>query len=340
MHGWRAMKQGVGLLLQLGLLVGVLAYGQSLHAHALAPSLLQIEAADAGLFNVKWKTPLKQVQGSELSPVLPRHCRTAGQGSNLAEDTAMVYRWQVDCGEQGLVGSTVQVAGIGSSRADVLLRIKLGDGRVLHQVLRPGQDAYLVPERQAWHRIFTSYMVMGVEHLVGGPDHVLFVIALFMLVGLQRSLIWTVTMFTLGHSVTLSLAVLDVIRFSQGLAEIFIAFSIIVAFTEVLRHPNHDLGRWKVYIMAVVFGLLHGLGFAGALREVGLPPGDIPLALLAFNVGIEIGQLALIAVLCLLAIAVGRLGYHWRGLWQQVPVYAAGTLAGFWFWQRVMLLLA
>lgn len=283
------------------------------------------------------ENPAEARRRQHAEPGFAPHCRQLEGGSSKTEGTALVSRWQVACGDKGLVGSAVQISGIGSSRADALLRIKLEDGRTLNQVLRPDQETYLVPERQPWYKVFGSYMVMGFEHLVGGPDHVLFVIALFMLVGLQRSLIWTVTMFTLGHSVTLSLAVLNIITFSQGIAEIFIALSIIVAFTEVLRHPDQDLGSWKVYLMAAGFGLLHGLGFAGALREVGLPADDIPLALLGFNVGIEVGQLALIGVLCLLSLALLRLGASWRGLWKQVPVYAAGSIAGFWFWQRVML---
>ncbi len=342
--GVQARCHQANIILKLGavilLLVFAGTYGKPALAHAMAPSLLQLDAEKDGVFRVKWKTPLKKVAGSKLAPVLPAHCESVGKGSNATEGTGMVYRWQIDCGEQGLVGSTIQVNGIASSRADVLLRIKLADGRTLHQVLRPAQGSYLVPQRQPWYRVFNNYMVMGIEHLIGGLDHVLFVVALFMLVGVQRSLIWTVTMFTLGHSMTLSLAVLDVIRVPQSLAEIFIAISIVIAFTEVIRHPNHDLGRWKVYMMAAGFGLLHGLGFAGALQEVGLPSGDIPLALLAFNVGIEMGQLALIAVLCLFSLAMLRLGINWHGLWKQLPVYGAGSLAGFWFWQRVMLALA
>jgi hydrogenase/urease accessory protein HupE len=337
---WESGCPPLGKVCLLSLLVLLpLFYTGAVQAHALAPSLLQLEAAADGTYAVKWKTPLQRVEGSRLSPVLPAHCRQLEGGSSRPEGTALVSRWRVDCGDRGLVGSSVQISGIASSRADALLRIKLDDGRTLNQVLRPDQDTYLVPARQPWYRVFGSYMVMGFEHLVGGPDHVLFVIALFMLVGLQRSLVWTVTMFTLGHSVTLSLAVLKIITFSQGMAEIFIALSIIVAFTEVLRHPDHDLGNWKVYLMAAGFGLLHGLGFAGALREVGLPADDIPLALLGFNVGIEVGQLALIGVLCLLSLALLRLGASWRGLWKQLPVYAAGSVAGFWFWQRVMLYL-
>lgn len=309
-------------------------------SHALAPSLLEVFADDGPGYAVRWKTPLKRAPGSQLRPVLPDHCTALEQARAEREGTGVITTWRVDCGEAGLVGSTIRVQGIAGSRADVILRVALDDGRVLHRVLKPGQERYVVPAREPWYRIFQAYAVMGIEHLVGGIDHVLFVIALFMLVGLHRSLIWTVTMFTVGHSVTLSLAVLGFIRFPQAVAETFIALSIIIALAEVLTHPRQDLTHWKVYLMAGGFGLLHGLGFAGALEEVGLPEGDIPLALLSFNVGIELGQLALIGVLCLLTLVLQRLGLQWRGLWRQLPVYAAGTVAGFWFWQRLLLSLA
>ncbi len=181
----------VKLACMVVLLLGGIGYGNSVLAHAMAPSLLQLSAGEDGVVDVKWKTPLKQVSGSQLKPTLPAHCQPLGPRSNSKEGTAMVYRWQVDCGTTGLVGSTVQVSGIASSRADVLVRIKLADGRTLLEVLRPAQDSYVIAEKQPWYSIFSSYMLMGVEHLVGGLDHVLFVIALFMLVGLQRSLIWT-----------------------------------------------------------------------------------------------------------------------------------------------------
>lgn len=320
------------------LLLSLLSQGAS--AHPLAPSLLQFEASEPGRFIVSWKTPLKKAAGSRLQPVLPEHCQPVGEVENFRAATAMVFRWEIDCGDKGLVGSTIQVAGIATSKADVLLRIGLHDGRSLHQVLDAGQEQFVVPERQPWTAIFGSYLWLGVEHLIGGIDHVLFVLALFMLVGVRKSLIWTVTMFTLGHSVTLSLATLGYIRFSQSVAEVFIALSIIVAFTEVVRRDSASVANWKAYLMAGGFGLLHGLGFASALREVGLPAGDIPLALLAFNVGIEVGQLAIIALLCILSVVLVRAGVRWIGWWKTIPIYTAGSLAGFWFWQRLALVLS
>ena len=322
-------------VLRVLVLVALAAAPVAARGHALAPSLLDIEASGGGRYAVQWKTPQQRVPGSELRPLLPAHCATVERTEAELQGTGVVWRWQVDCGPSGLIGGTVSVQGIAGSRADVILRVVLADGRALYQVLKPGQESYRVPARQAWYRIFYSYLEMGVEHLISGLDHVLFVIALFMLVGVRRELVWTVTMFTVGHSVTLSMAALGVIHFSQEPVETLIALSIIVAFTEVLTHPGHSLRPWKVCAMAGGFGLLHGLGFAGALQAVGLPEGDIPLALLAFNVGIELGQLALIALLCLLTLALGRLGLRWQGAWQQIPVYAAGSLAGFWFWQRL-----
>lgn len=308
-------------------------------AHPLAPSLLQLDAADDGSYAVSWKTPLKKAAGSRLQPQLPQHCSPLGDAESFRAATAMVFKWRIDCGDIGLVGTTVGVLGIASSKADVLLRISLADGRSFHHVLNASEDRFEVPERQPWSAIFGSYLWLGVEHLLGGIDHVLFVLALFMLVGVHRSLFWTVTMFTLGHSITLSLATLGLIRFSQSLAEVFIALSIIVAFAEVVKRKVGAIAHWKAYLMAGGFGLLHGLGFASALGEVGLPEGDIPLALLAFNAGIELGQLLVIAVLLVLSIALLRAGLRWQGWWKALPLYSAGSLAGFWFWQRLAIAL-
>ena len=147
-------------------------------------------------------------------------------------------------------------------------------------------------------------------------------------------------MFTVGHSITLSLATLGLVRFSQSLAEVFIAISIIVAFAEVAKRQAGSIANWKAYLMAGGFGLLHGLGFASALREVGLPAGDIPMALLAFNVGIELGQLLVIGGLIVLSVGLQRAGLRLHGWWKAVPLYSAGSLAGFWFWQRLAIVLA
>lgn len=328
------------------LLTLALGAGQTA-AHALAPSLLSLQPiqqptqqpAAGGGYEVTWKTPLKRAPGSELQPILPETCERVSQPEVSRDGTGLVARWRVDCGAQGLTGTTVAVEGIGSSRADVLLRIGTEDGASLQRVLTAEEPAFTVPKTQGWGGLFQQYTVLGIEHLLTGLDHVLFVVALVLLVRAGRPLVITITSFTLGHSVTLSAAVLGYVYFPQSLAEILIAFSIMITFAGVVREDTRSfLRRWP-WAIAFSFGLLHGLGFAGALTEVGLPPADIPLALLAFNVGIEVGQLLLIAALLLSALVIARVVPRLPP-WRSVPGYAFGTLAGFWFWQRLLGLLA
>ena len=184
-----------------------------------------------------------------------------------------------------------------------------------------------------------AFVGHGIEHILGGYDHLLFVLALLLIVRNTRTLVWTITAFTLAHSITLALATLDVIHVPGPPVEAAIAFSIVLLASEVVRMRRGEssmTARWP-WLIAFCFGLLHGFGFAGALSEIGLPRGDIPLALFAFNVGVELGQLAFIgAVLVLLWIArrVANLRFAERRVTQAAP-YAIGALAAFWFVERV-----
>lgn len=185
-----------------------------------------------------------------------------------------------------------------------------------------------------------SYLGLGIEHLLTGLDHVLFVIGLVLLVSSWRSLIATVTSFTLGHSVTLTLATLEVVSVPTLVFELAIAFSILVLGAELAREePGETWLRRRPWAMAFGFGLLHGLGFAGALSEIGLPAADIPLALFSFNVGIELGQLLIVAPL---ALAIAFAGERLRALpapLLRVPAYVIGSLAAYWCIERAALLL-
>jgi len=176
---------------------------------------------------------------------------------------------------------------------------------------------------------------LGVSHIIGGVDHLLLVLGLLLLVQDRRRLIWTITAFTLGHSATLALATLGVLRYPVDLVEFLIALSIFVVAVELTREntERHWL-RHRPWLAAVLFGLLHGMGFAGALREVGLPANEIPLALLAFNIGIELGQLLFVAVVLSAAWLWRRWRLtHWPEL-EWVPVYAIGVLSAYWCLER------
>jgi HupE / UreJ protein len=324
----------LGCLLLLAL---TLVWPAILRAHQFAPALLELEEVAPEQVAVAWKQPAIRVQGSRLRPVLPVACEGIGDPVVERQGTGLRARWQIRCPD-GLAGKSVGVEGIASSRADVLLRIALLDGRKLRRVLTAEAPSFEITGGGGRLGVVKSYAGLGVEHILTGWDHLLFVLALVLLVGWGRSLLWTVTAFTLGHSVTLALASLGLVRVPQGPIEAAIALSIYFLAVELTAagRGGTTLTRRAPWVVAGGFGLLHGLGFASALAEVGLPTGEIPLALFAFNVGIELGQLAFVAVVLLATAALQALPVRWPHWSAAVPAYGIGSLAMYWFIERVV----
>ncbi len=317
----------LALLLWLGL-------SPPVQAHRFAPALLELEETGSSSAAVRWKQPAVRVQGSRLRPVLPADCEGIGKPRVERQGTGMEARWEIAC-PNGVVGKTIGVEGIASSRADVLLRVKLMDGRSVRHVLTPDQPNFTIPEHESGFTVLTTYATLGMEHILTGFDHLLFVLGLTLLVRGWRRLLWTITAFTVGHSATLALAVLGWIHVPPGPVEVGIAFSIFVLAVELARPQDRSVLRAYPWFMAGVFGLLHGLGFAGALAEVGLPEGEIPLALFSFNVGIEIGQIAFVlAVLIAWGLLRKLLKINWPRFAQLTPAYVIGSLAAFWVFER------
>ncbi len=308
----------------------------SASAHVFAPSLLELREVETGIFDVRWKQPIVKAQGSDLRPILPPSCIGNGLPETYEEGTGLVLAWQIRCADP-LVGQSVAVEGIAGSGANVLLRVELFDGRAFRQLLTPDTSSFVVPERQSALAVGADYTRLGIEHILSGWDHLLFVLALVLLVGWGKQLLWTVTAFTVGHSVTLGLAVLGFVHVPQQPVEAAIAFSIYVLGIDLVqrergRRTTMDRVPWLV---AAAFGLLHGLGFAGALTEVGLPQGEIPVSLFAFNVGIEIGQLLFVAVVLAVWAAIRRIPVEWPSWAPYVPAYGIGSVAAFWVFERV-----
>lgn len=326
------------------LLAGLLALATSTAvpslAHMLAPSLLDVTEIGDGRLTIEWRTPIVGAPGAELRPVLPEGCFSTGEPTLERLDAASVVRWPVECAPARVVGRHFTVAGIVENRADVLLRVALADGRRFRTVLRADEPDFAVPERESVAAVFASYVHLGVEHILTGFDHLLFVLGLLLLIRARRRLFWTLTSFTLGHSVTLSLAALGFVRFPQAPAEAAIAATIFILAVELTRPPAAaSLLRRRPWAMAALFGLLHGLGFAGALLEIGLPQGDVPLALAAFNVGIEAGQVAFVAVVLAAAAALRRMHVDPPAMLSSAPAYAIGSLSAFWFFARLAVVL-
>jgi hydrogenase/urease accessory protein HupE len=247
----------------------------------------------------------------------------------------VVQTWDVVCGAP-LTGSVVEVDGIAASRANVILRLALADGRVLNSVLTADRSSFMVPARERPGEVVRSYLTLGVEHILTGLDHLLFVLGLMLLVTNRRQLLWTVTAFTAGHSVTLSLATLGFVKVPSGPVEALIALSILVVAVEIARDTDSSLTKIqrRPWTIAFAFGLLHGFGFAGALSEIGLPEGEIPLALLSFNLGIEAGQLVFCGVALALYLAARYLPIARLLLGRRIAAYAIGSLAAFWIIER------
>lgn len=305
-------------------------------AHPLTPSLLRIEEHAPGQADVTWKTPKRSVPGSKLRPVLPDHCRALSQPTLQERDTARIYAWAIDCGERGLSNATLGADGIAESRTEVIVHIELIDGRTYRSILTEARPRWSVPDVQSDWDVFANYARLGFEHILSGFDHLAFLFGLMLLVSLRR-LVWVVTAFTVGHSITLALSALDVIRVQQRPVEILIALSIGIVAWEVVRAAYAERTTFTrlPVLMAATFGLLHGLGFAGALREVGLPQGSIPLSLFSFNVGIEGGQLAFVA-LALVPVAVVSSSRAPSRALRIGSAYVIGSLAFYWVFERAL----
>ena len=319
------------------LLVGITA-GPAL-AHPLAPALLELVEQADGRVEVLWKRSSLSVPGSDIQPVVPEACPSEVQPTFEEQGVAVLVRWTIDCGEAGLVGRPVRVDGLGPAKIDTLVRIELSDGRKIQRVLRRGEPSMVVPARASKWNVFSDYLTVGFDHILSGFDHLLFVFGLFLLCASTMPLIKTVTSFTVGHSITLSLAALGYAQLPSGPIELLIAASVLALAVELARDASKQtLMRRYPWPMALLFGLLHGMGFAGALREIGLPQGEIPMALFSFNVGIELGQLVFVLGLVVVSLVLSRIELP-LPMPRRAAVYVMGSLAAFWTIERAAAIL-
>jgi hydrogenase/urease accessory protein HupE len=322
----------------IGTLLSLVGGWQRATAHPLDPVFLQIIEAPDGTLDVTWRLPLAQPAAAPLEPVLPDGCTRPSEPSVTESERRATLRWQMDCAGRSLTGLRVGVEGLHERGTDALLRVQLASGRTVQKVLR-GDDAFFtIPGAPRAIDVIRDYLVLGVEHILTGFDHLLFVLGLVLLVDGARQGLWTITAFTAGHSVTLSLAVLGFVSVPPLPVEALIALSVFILGVELTRDApgNPSWIRRAPWRMAFAFGLLHGLGFAGALTQVGLPAEEIPLALFSFNVGIELGQLLFIVAI---GAGLATLPASWSKAVRLIPAYAIGSLAAFWVIDRVVLLL-
>ena len=325
----RALRYPVLLLLA--------SFATATLAHEARPGYLQLTQTAPTTIELLLKVPAVGNMRLSLSPRLPEHCELVAPAVTHIVDGAYLERATLSCATS-LTGETIRIDGLSSTLTDVLVRFERMDGTVQVSRLTPAAPSFVVEESPSALEVATTYLTIGVEHILLGIDHLLFVLALLLVVQGWRRLVVTLTAFTVAHSVTLAAATLGLVNVPQQPVEAVIALSIVFVAGEIVHISQGRASmtrRWP-WIVAFVFGLLHGLGFAGALSEVGLPEQSIPLALLLFNLGVELGQLLFIAAAAVVARLLLVVDAKWP-LWTKVlPAYGIGSMAVFWVVERTV----
>jgi hydrogenase/urease accessory protein HupE len=313
-------------------------------AHEVRPSYLELRETASGEYSVLWKTPMLGDARLALDPEFSGAVEVIAPVVTHRPPGAAVQTWTIRA--ERLRGQALRIRGLEGTMTDALARIEFADGTAWTQRLTPREPAATIPVRESAFTVAAVYLKLGVEHILLGSDHLLFVLALLIIARGRWQVVKTVTAFTVAHSITLAAATLGLVHVPQRPVEALIALSIAFVATEIVRGRDGRAGlaARAPWIVAFAFGLLHGFGFAGALSELGLPQGHIPLALAFFNLGVEAGQLVFIAAvlagLALLRAVATRAGAadararlpRWAPL---APAYLIGTTAMFWVFERV-----
>lgn len=316
----------LALWLRAALLLATAALALPSLAHEMSMAEMQLRETQRGEFLWQWMATEKRPAAQDLTPVWPEACQA---------ETNVLH-----CGAQGLSGP-LSVKGVGERYSAAIVRVVWLDGQTRVYTLTKGQPTVQLygaaNDPRALSEVASAYTLLGVEHILTGVDHLLFVVGLLFLVGFRRRLIWTITAFTAAHSLTLACSALGLLVLRSAPVEASIALSIVLVAGEAL-HKRETLARRWPALVAFLFGLVHGLGFAGALKEIGLPENHLLVALLTFNVGVELGQLLTVgACWCL-----WRVSSRWPATQRlrTVLLYMIGSVAAYWSWLRVAALLA
>jgi hydrogenase/urease accessory protein HupE len=354
------------------LVIAFLIFAGHANAHEVRPAYLELTERAPNEFDVLWKVPalggtlLAGEQGEPerpqatsgatqmlpcgcpaptiaqlsrgvppLHPVMPKDSRIIVPPHVERLQGAELQRWTIRV-PHGLDGWEVTIHGLPATMADVLVRVALLDGRVVSRIVRPEAPSFTFSAATAGPTA-TGYFQLGVEHILLGVDHLLFVLCLLLLVRSVAQVLKTITAFTLAHSITLALATLGYVHVPSAPVEATIALSIVFLATEIAKRRvgQPSLTERKTWVIAFIFGLLHGFGFAGALSQIGLPAREIPLSLLLFNVGVEAGQIIFVASVLLLVLLARRVVLTPPVWLRPVSAYSIGTIASFWLIARI-----
>ena len=329
------MKRSAFVAVVLALLCTSAAF-----AHELRPGYLELREVDSERYALLWKRPTGGEVEIRIAPVIPEGCKLATPDRQQLTPGAVLVRGTLTCAG-GLAGKTLRIDGLETTVTDVLVRIQHADGRLDSHLLKPMNPSVTLGERTTGWQRSRAYLRLGVEHILLGVDHLLFVLGLLLIVADRWMLLKTITSFTIAHSITLAIATLGYASAPLPPLNAAIALSILFLGPEIVR-------RWRgetsftirhPWVVAFAFGLLHGFGFASGLTTMGLPKAEIPVALLLFNVGVEVGQLFFVAMIVALERAFRTLEIRWPRWVEALPGYAVGSLGAYWTIQRTLVLL-
>lgn len=318
------------------LVLAVLLWPGAVRADALQPGYLELAQRSDNDWSIVWKAPILGGLATRASPAMPQFCQVTPRGSGLS-NAALVTRADMVC-TRPLQGAKVGLNGIETGFSDALLRIAPLGRPVQTERLtrdRPLVEVATMPDR--W-QVARTYLVLGVEHILAGFDHLLFVIALVLLLQNGWTVIKAATAFTVAHSITLAGSSLGLFGLLQAPVEALIALSIVFLAVEIAKQDGvtRRLTERIPWVVAFLFGLLHGFGFAGALREIGLPDGEVPMALLTFNLGVELGQLLVIVLTLALLASLRRFAQPAMRPVMMAATYLIGGTASFWLIERIV----
>ena len=322
------------------LALSILVISSLASAHEARPAYLELKETAPGQYSVLWRTPVLAGMRLPVALALPDDVKKLSEPNVQDLADSVVERRSIDAGANGLAGKRIEFPGLQLTIADVLVRVEMLDGRKWTTIVHPSQPWVEIAASQSWAGVVGTYILQGIRHILFGADHMLFVLGLLLIVKDRWMLLKTVTAFTVAHSITLAIATLGYAEVPVVPLNAAIALSILFLGPEIVRSWQGETSFTirHPWVVAFGFGLLHGFGFASALASAGLPKRELPLALVSFNSGVELGPLGFIALVLALERSFRILEIRWPRWVEALPGYTVGSLGAFWTIQRVAIL--
>jgi hydrogenase/urease accessory protein HupE len=310
-------------------------------AHESQPGTLEIQQLAPDRYDVTWKAPIYYGEPHPARLQLPVNWKNIIQPTERRMADSIIFRWVVDVGQERVEGAIIRFPGLESTITDVYVRLTRLDSTMMTAVVRPTRPFVELRGERSWHATAWEYIGLGFYHILLGVDHLLFVLGLLLIVKGRMVLIKTITSFTVAHSITLAMATLGFASIPLQPLNAAVALSILFLGPEIVRSWRGETSLTISYpwIVAFVFGLLHGFGFASGLSTTGMPKVELPWALLSFNVGVELGQLAFVVIALALAWSFRTLEIRWPRWALAIPGYTVGSLGAYWTIQRTVILI-